>query len=57
MNPEIESRLTNIRESLEWFEDSANKSQWYAALRVIEDVAAQVEAIRDTTEDLSNQGN
>ncbi len=57
MNPEIESRLTNLRESLEWFEDSANKSQWHAALRYIEDVAAQVEALRDTTEDLSNQGN
>ena len=57
MNPEIESRLTNLRESLEWFEDSANKSQWHAALRVVDDIIVQAESLRYEVEDLSNQGN
>ena len=57
MNPEITCKLENIRESLEWFEDSANNNQWHAALRIIEDVARQVEALRSEVEDRSNEGN
>ena len=57
MNPEIESRLTNLRESLEWFEDSAKQAEWYAALAVLEDVIERAESLRYEVEDLSNQGN
>ena len=57
MNSEILSKLENIRESLEWFEDSANNNQWHAALRIIADVELQVEALRSGVEDRSNEGN
>jgi len=57
MNPEIESRLTNLRESLEWFEDSAKQAEWYAALAVLEDIIERAESLRYEVEDLSNQGN
>jgi len=57
MNPEIETRLTNLRESLEWFEDSAKQAKWQAALSVLEGAIKQAEDLRFEVEFLSNQGN
>lgn len=57
MNSEILIKLENILESLEWFEGSVDNNQWHAALRIIEDVARQVEALRSEVEDRNNEGN
>lgn len=57
MNPELKAKLDNIRESLEWFEDSAANKQWHTALKIINDVALQVDFLEDLIEERSNQGN